>query len=106
MLVDSPVEARKTTSAFPSEEVSRRLETAIRAAADDDLILEGSWEPRLDSLSMVSVLITLEDLFEFPLPPERLVRRGGYSSMEEGLGDMYKRCQGLWNERCGSEVQT
>lgn len=89
---------------FPAEEVRRRLIRALQAAADDDVILQGSWEPRLDSLSMVSVVITLEDLFDFPLPPAHLVRRGGYSSISEGILDMAERCERVWTDHCRSRV--
>lgn len=105
MLIETPAEASTAVSSFPSAEVRRRLTDAIQAAAADEAILQGSWDPRLDSLSMVSVVITLEELFNFPLPPERLVRRGGYANVEEGIGDMSRRLEGLWNERQGPEVR-
>jgi acyl carrier protein len=61
--------------------------------------LRGEWEPLLDSLRMVSVLVSLEDLFDFPLPPEKLVRRGGYTSEEEAVEDMSGRLRRFWDEK-------
>lgn len=99
MLVDAAAEQHSSTvSGFPLQEVRKRLTAAIEAAAEDDAILTESWEPTLDSLTMVSVVITLEDLFDFPLKPGCLVRKGGYSSVKEGIDDMSTRVERLWNE--------
>ena len=84
---------------FPSREVERRLRREIEDAAADSKVLRGGWEPVLDSLRMVSVVLTLEDLFPFELPPEKLVRKGGYGSVDEGVEEMRRRMQRLWQQQ-------
>ena len=48
---------------------------------------------------MVSALATLEGLFDFDLRPERIVRRGGYTSVEEGVEDMLEGLRSEWQAR-------
>ncbi len=84
---------------FPTREVERRLRRGLKDATADSKVLRGGWEPVLDSLRMVSVVLTLEDLFPFELPPERLVRQGGYGSVDEGVEDMTRRMQRLWQQQ-------
>ena len=100
-LLTSPVER-----AFPHAELERRLQGELQQAADESAILHRAWEPVLDSLRMVSVVLTLEDLFPFPLPPEKVVRRGGYGSVDEGAADMSARLERLWNEHHRREVRS
>jgi hypothetical protein len=35
----------------------------------------------------VTVIGTLVDLFDFPVPPEKLIRTGGYTSVDQGGDD-------------------
>ncbi len=86
------------TKPYPTAEVRHRLQVELEKAAEESLVLQGGWEPELDSLRVVSVVLTLEDLFDFPLPPEKLVRRGGYGSVSEGIADMSNRLERLWKE--------
>lgn len=83
---------------YPTAEVSRRLQKELEKAAEESVVLKGGWEPELDSLRMVSVILTLEDLFDFQLPPEKLVRPGGYESIKEGVVDMSNRLERLWKK--------
>ena len=83
---------------YPAVEVRRRLRRELEKAAEESVVLQGGWEPELDSLRMVSVVLILEDLFDFQLPPERLVRRSGYGSVEEGIADMSDRFERLWKK--------
>jgi acyl carrier protein len=83
---------------FPLAEVEARLRRELGKAASESDVLRGSWEPSLDSLRMVSVLVKLEDLLDFDLRPEKVVRKGGYHSVEEGVDDMRNRLQILWKE--------
>jgi len=61
--------------------------------------LRGGWEPLLDSLRMVSVLVSLEHLFDFTLPPEKLVRRGGYTNGDDAFDHISGELQRLWDEK-------
>jgi acyl carrier protein len=84
---------------FPSSEVEARLRRELGKAAAESDVLRGSWEPSLDSLRIVSILVKLEDLFDFDLRPEKIVRKGGYHSVEEGVDDLRNRLHRLWQER-------
>ena len=85
-------------AAFPRAQVEHRLRRELGRAAAEASTLRGSWEPVLDSLTMVSVVLTFEDLFSFKLPPEKLVQIGGYASVDEGVSDMSERLERLWDE--------
>lgn len=89
--------------AFPAREVELRLRRELEKARTESRVLKGEWEPELDSLRMVSVGLTLEELFEFQLAPEKLVRKGGYASVDEALQDMTTRARQLWNEHYAKE---
>ena len=98
MLAEAPEEAEVADDVYPSAEVERLLRAGIREAADECVDLKGEWEPLLDSLRMVSVLVSLEDLFDFPLPPEKLVKRGGYASETDAYEHMSGQLNKLWND--------
>jgi hypothetical protein len=86
------------TRRFPLSEVRTRLRQELEKATAEGDVLRGSWEPSLDSLRMVAVLPKLEDLFDFDLRPEKIVRKGGYTGVEEGVDDMLSRLRSLWQE--------
>jgi hypothetical protein len=97
MLAETSTQTATSKSTFPTDDVRRRLQVEVQQAADESVVLCGGWEPVLDSLRMVSVIITLEDLFPFRIHPEKVVRRGGYTSVDEAVEDMFERLGRLWN---------
>jgi acyl carrier protein len=99
MLAVAPTQTATSKSTYPADEVRRRLQVEVQKAADESVVLRGGWEPVLDSLRMVSVVITLEDLFPFRIHPEKVVRRGGYTSVDEAVEDMFERLGRHWNVR-------
>jgi hypothetical protein len=49
---------------------------------------------------MVSAVQTLEDLFPgMKLPPDKLVRKGGYWTVDEAVEDMFNRIHRYWTSR-------
>ncbi len=98
MLAEAPAKPATSEASYPFAEVDGRLREGIREAAEESVDLRGEWEPLLDSLRMVSVLVSLEDLFDFPLPPEKLVRRGGYTSEVDAYEHMSDQLRRLWDE--------
>src|SRR3954466_2062661 len=90
---------------FPAEQVRARLREELQKAAREGGVLRPEWEPLLDSLRMVSALLKLEDLFPFKIPPDKLVRKGGYNSVEEGVDDMLERSRRIWNDRGERKVR-
>jgi acyl carrier protein len=83
---------------FPLQEVQEILRRELEEAAEESDVLHDGWEPVLDSLRMVTVVSTLEDMFDFPLPPEKVVRKGGYKDVDDGVDDMTKNLQRLWDK--------
>ena len=67
-------------------------------AAEESAALHEGWEPVLDSLRVVTIISTLEGLFDFPLPPEKVVRKGGYSSVGQGVDDVTDNLRRLWDK--------
>jgi acyl carrier protein len=98
MLAEAPVKTATADAVYPIADVENRLREGIREAAEEGADLRGEWEPLLDSLRMVSVLVSLEDLFDFPLPPEKLVRRGGYTSEDDAFEHMSGQLRRLWDD--------
>lgn len=83
---------------FPTAELEVRLRRELEKATAEGDVLRGSWEPSLDSLRIVSIILKLEDLFDFDLRPEEIVRKGGYASVEEAVDDMQSGLQRLWQK--------
>jgi len=102
MLAEAPVETATSEAVYPSAAVESCLRKGIREAVEEGADLRGDWEPLLDSLRMVSVLVSLEDLFDFPLPPEKLVRRGGYTGEDDAFEHMSGQLRRLWDEKHNS----
>src|SRR5260221_791399 len=98
MLAEAPAKTVTSAAVYPFEDVQNRLREGIREAAEESADLRGEWEPLLDSLRMVSVLVSLEDLFDFPLPPEKLIRRGGYTSEDDAYEHMSNQLRRQWDE--------
>lgn len=84
---------------FPVAEVKRRLQVELQKIADQGSVLRPEWEPLLDSKRVVGTVLVLEGLFPFKIPPDRVVRKGGYNSVDEALNDMLDRIKRIWTER-------
>lgn len=85
--------------AFPLAEVQARLRKELEEAEAESVILHPGWQPVLDSLRMVTAIATVEVLFDFKLPPEKVVKKGGYKSVDEGVTDMTNKIREVWTKR-------
>jgi hypothetical protein len=83
---------------FPLAEVQARLRRELEEAAAESAILHSGWQPVLDSLRMVTAIARVEGLFDFKLPPEKVVKKGGYKSVDEGVADMTHRIREVWTK--------
>jgi acyl carrier protein len=92
------VKAPVSESTFPFAKVRELLRRELEEAAEESSTIHGAWEPVLDSLRMVSVVTGLEDIFDFALPPEKVIRKGGYASVDEGVDDMTDNLRRLWEQ--------
>jgi hypothetical protein len=89
---------------FPAADVKRRLREELQKIADEGSVLRPEWEPLLDSKRVVGTVLVIEDLFPFKLPPDKVVRKGGYNSVDEGIDDMLGRIETIWAERSKPKV--
>ena len=93
------VPALSTKGTFPLAEVQARLRKELEEAEAESVVLHPGWQPVLDSLRMVTAIATIKDLFDFKLPPEKVVKKGGYRSVDEGVSDMTNRVREVWTKR-------
>jgi hypothetical protein len=93
-----------TAPVFPAAEVKHRLRKELQKIADESSVLRPEWEPLLDSKRVVGTVLVLENLFTFKVPPDKVVRKGGYNSVNEAIDDMLERIKGIWTERSKRKV--
>jgi hypothetical protein len=97
-----------TVKAFPKAAVEAKLKEALLGAAEADAALKGTVLPadvagkasasvELDSLEVVSLLCDIEPIVGFELK-DSLVRRGGYSSVNDALGHLLPRIEKAWEK--------
>lgn len=84
--------------AFPAAEVKQLLRPGLEKIAEESSVLRPEWEPLLDSKRVVGTVLVLEDLFPFKVPPDKVVRKGGYNSVDEAIDDVLGRLEKLWAE--------
>ena len=88
----------KAAPVFPAAEVKRRLQSEIQKIADQGSVIRPEWEPLLDSKRVVGTVLVLEGMFPFKIPPDKVVRKGGYNSVDEGIEDMLDRIKRIWTD--------
>ena len=93
------------TSDFPAAEAKRRLQVELQKIADQGSVIRPEWEPLLDSKRVVGTVLVLESLFPFKIPPDRIVQKGGYNSVNDAIEDMLDRIKKIWIERSRLEVR-
>jgi acyl carrier protein len=54
----------------------------------------------LDSLEVVEILCTLDELLGFELP-DRVVRAGGYNTIDQAIGQLLPGIEKEWQKRMG-----
>ncbi len=94
-----------TAKPFPRDEIERRLREELKKIADEAALIRPEWEPLLDSKRVVGTVLLIEDLFPFRIPPDKVVRTGGYNSVDEAITDMLDRIRKIWSERSKAKVR-
>jgi hypothetical protein len=85
---------------FPTGEVTARLHKEITRLWQDTAGIRELWQPALDSLAVAGIVSAVETLLaNFKIAPEKVVRKGGYSSVEEAVDDVAKRLERQWLKR-------
>jgi hypothetical protein len=105
MTAESLAIAPTAAPVFPEAEVRRRLRVELDKIAAVGSVLRPEWEPLLDSKRVVGTVFVLEDLFPFKIPPDKVVRKGGYNSVDEATEDMVGRIKRVWTERSKPKVR-
>jgi hypothetical protein len=90
---------------FPAAEIKRRIRGELQKIADQGSLIRPEWEPLLDSKRVVGTVLSLEDLFPYKIPPDKVVRKGGYNTVNEAVDDMLDRIKGIWTERNKTKVR-
>ena len=86
-----------TTTAFPTAQVKRCLREAIARLGEDTAAIREPWEPTFDSLAVVNVVLIVEPLLpDLKIAPEKVVRKGGYETVDEATKDITDRLQREW----------
>jgi acyl carrier protein len=98
MSVQALIKSPPSESAFPLERVRAVLRAELEEAAEESGILHEGWEPVLDSLRMVTVITALEAMFDFALPPEKVIPKGGCASVDQGVDAMADNLRRLWEK--------
>jgi hypothetical protein len=93
-----PLTARSTTvTEFPTAQVEAELRRAITRLSEDTEGMREPWEPRFDSLAIVGIVIVVEKLIPgFKIEPDKVVRRGGYSTIDDAASDITNRVRRRW----------
>jgi hypothetical protein len=99
MATETLTEVAQAAPVFPGAEVKRRLQVELQKIADQGSMLRPEWDPLLDSKRVVGTILVLEGLFPFKIPPDKVVRKGGYNSVDEAIDDMVDRIKRIWADR-------
>lgn len=87
---------------FPTQQIEQVLRESLDEVASDTELLcpdRPAWEPLLDSLRVVSVVIRLEKLLGMKIPPDKVVQKGGYMSVDEAIRGITSKTHDLWINR-------
>lgn len=108
----SPVSA-PVVSPFPRAAVETDLRSELIEVVKAEALMKGVALPptsaaigsapfQIDSLVVVSILCTVEPLLGIELP-ESVVRTGGYSSIDQALGQLLPKIEAYWKKRKGGK---
>lgn len=92
----------QTGNQFPEIQVESLLRQSLEEVASDTVLLRPDrpeWEPLLDSQRVVGVVIRLERLLNIKIPPDKVVQKGGYQSVNQAVRDIVSKVHELWINR-------
>jgi hypothetical protein len=97
--------SQNAAPACPAAEVERRLRVELEKIAKQGSKLRPEWVPLLDSKRVVGTVLVIEDLFPgIKIPPDKVVRKGGYNCVDEAIKDMLERIKKVLSERSKPKV--
>jgi acyl carrier protein len=80
---------------FPADPIETVIRDEIRAAMEDRPTPRAAWEPAVDSLVMVRVVLRIEEEFGLNLPDD-VMPAGGFGSIDHCVTAVIKTCRELW----------
>lgn len=83
---------------FPVRAVERVIRDEIASAINDRPIPPAEWEPEVDSLVMVRVILRIEEEFALNLLDD-VMPAGGFSNIEHCVALVIETCRKLWNAK-------
>lgn len=80
---------------FPARAFEDAIRNEISTAINDRPASRPSWEPEVDSLVMVRVVLRIEEEFAINLPDD-VMPAGGFDSVEHCVATIMEACRELW----------
>jgi acyl carrier protein len=80
---------------FPAREFEDAIRNEISAATNDRPAPRAAWEPAVDSLVMVRVVLRIEEEFALSLPDD-VMPAGGFNSVDHCVTTVMQTCRELW----------
>lgn len=85
---------------FPSAALEAVLRKALIRFRDSTAGMREPWEPVFDSLAVVELLSCIEGLVPgVKIKAAQLVRKGGYSTIDNAVNDIIGRIRPKWEKR-------
>lgn len=81
---------------FPVTAFEDVIRDEIAAAINDRPVAREAWEPEVDSLVMVRVVLRIEEEFAINLPDD-VMPAGGFESVEHCVATIIETCRERWN---------
>ncbi len=92
-----PATARSTTTTFPAKAVADRLRNALIQLEADTTAIRDEWDPQFDSLAVVNIVCCIDEVIPgVPIAPEKIVRKGGYMSLDDAVRHILRGVEQAW----------
>jgi acyl carrier protein len=87
---------------FPKQNIQQILRDSLEVVARETELVcpdRQDWEPLLDSLLVVRVVVRLEKALGMKIPPDKVVQKGGYMSVDDAVRGITAKVFELWTDR-------
>ena len=81
---------------FPTKTLEDAIRDEIISAINDRPTARAGWEPEVDSLIMVRVVLRVEEEIAIELPDD-VMPSGGFDSIDDCVARVMNACRELWN---------
>jgi len=83
---------------FPAQTLEDAIRDEITSAVNDRPTSREAWEPAVDSLVMVRVVLRVEEEIALDLPDD-VMPPGGFDDMEHCVATVMKACREMWRTK-------